>query len=93
MPKRTTSVTPSAARLTDSLRDIGYDFSSAIADLVDNSIAAGANNVWLDFTWNGGKALVVLRDDGHGMTLVQLREALRVGKAHGRIYLGMHAAV
>jgi hypothetical protein len=31
---------PSAARLTSSLRDIGYDFVSAIADLIDNSIAA-----------------------------------------------------
>ena len=35
-------VPPSAARLTGSLRDIGYDFHTAVADLVDNSIAAGA---------------------------------------------------
>src|SRR4051794_17400620 len=28
-------VAPSAARLTGSLRDIGYDFSTAVADIVD----------------------------------------------------------
>src|SRR5699024_4900896 len=33
-------VAPSAARLTRSLRDIGYDFPTAVADLVDNSISA-----------------------------------------------------
>ena len=45
MPRHMASVTPSAARLTESLRDIGYDFSSAIADLIDNSITAGATEV------------------------------------------------
>ena len=45
VPRRMASVTPSAARLTDSLRDIGYDFSSAVADLVDNSITADATEV------------------------------------------------
>ena len=37
---KTIEVAPSAARLTGSLRDIGYDFMTAVADLVDNSIAA-----------------------------------------------------
>ena len=35
-------VIPSARRLIQSLRDMGYDFAAAVADLVDNSIAAGA---------------------------------------------------
>ncbi len=35
---------PSAARLTSSLRDIGYDFVSAVADLIDNSISAEATD-------------------------------------------------
>ena len=38
---KTFEVAPSAARLTGSLRDIGYDFPTAVADLVDNSVAAG----------------------------------------------------
>jgi hypothetical protein len=36
-------VIPSARRLIQSLRDMGYDFAAAVADLVDNSIAAGAS--------------------------------------------------
>ena len=48
---KTFEVAPSAARLTGSLRDIGYDFPTAVADLVDNSIAAGASriNVYTQF--------------------------------------------
>ena len=42
---RSTTVIPSAARLMTSLRDIGYDLPSAVADLVDNSIDAGARTV------------------------------------------------
>ena len=43
---RSTAITPSAARLTESLRDIGYDFPAAVADIVDNSIMAGATRGW-----------------------------------------------
>jgi hypothetical protein len=39
------TVAPSAARLTKSLRDVGYDFPAAVADLVDNSITAGAKRI------------------------------------------------
>lgn len=42
---RSYEIAPSAARLTSSLRDIGYDFHSAVADIVDNSIAADATHV------------------------------------------------
>ena len=48
-----TSAAPSAARLTSSLRDIGYDFDSAVADLVDNSIAAGATDVAVEIGFAG----------------------------------------
>ena len=37
--------TPSAALLIESIRDIGYSLETAIADLVDNSISAGAKTV------------------------------------------------
>ena len=41
-------VIPSARRLMESLRDIGYDLPAAVADLVDNSIDADAENVRID---------------------------------------------
>ncbi|KUI15393.1 ATP-binding protein [Mycolicibacterium acapulense] len=85
-------VTPSAARLTDSLRDIGYDFSSAIADLVDNSITAGATEVDIVIEFEGESSKVFIADNGHGMTLNGLTEALRFGsrRAYGRGDLGRY---
>jgi hypothetical protein len=39
---------PGARRLIESLRNLGYECSTAIADLVDNSIAAQASEVYVD---------------------------------------------
>ena len=44
MPRKTTRHSVGGAA-DDSLRDIGYDLPSAVADLVDNSIDAGATVV------------------------------------------------
>jgi hypothetical protein len=92
-------VTPSAARLTDSLRDIGYDFSSAIADLVDNSITAGATEVNVVIEFDGGASRVFISDNGRGMTLNGLTEAMRFGSRRrygsgdlGRYGLGLKTA-
>lgn len=76
---RTYEVAPSAARLTGSLRDIGYDFPTAVADLVDNSVTAGASriNVYTQFEPKG--SYVMISDDGHGMSESGLIEALRFG--------------
>src|SRR6266508_359055 len=83
-------VTPSARRLTDSLRHIGYEFVTAVADLVDNSVAADARNVDLDIQFDGARSLVMIADDGVGMTKRELNEALRFGtrRSYGRGDLG-----
>ena len=36
---------PDAARTIDGLRDTGYDFNSACADIIDNSVSAGADKI------------------------------------------------
>ncbi|WP_332451628.1 ATP-binding protein [Burkholderia ubonensis] len=36
---------PSAACLSASMRDLGYSLEAAIADLIDNSISAGADAI------------------------------------------------
>jgi hypothetical protein len=88
----TAAITPSAARLTESLRDIGYDFPSAVADIVDNSITAGASRVDIEIEFNGEQSLVVIADDGHGMTANGLVEALRYGsrRSYARSDLGRY---
>lgn len=89
-------VPPSAARLTGSLRDIGYDFPTAVADLVDNSIAAGATRVGVDLVFEPNESYVLISDNGTGMTPSGMLEALRFGSRRkyrhnelGRFGLGL----
>jgi hypothetical protein len=70
---------PRADALIHSLRAFGYDLSTALADLIDNSISAGAQNVWLEFFWNGGQSTIALMDDGQGMSETELQNAMRPG--------------
>src|SRR5437879_2839858 len=98
MPRRTT-VIPSAARLMTSLRDIGYDLPSAVADLVDNSIDAGATSVRISVGTSGGDAFIRIADNGCGMTDRVLDEAMRYGSRRtyvndqlGKFGLGLKAA-
>ena len=59
---------PSARRLMESLRDIGYDTPAAVADLVDNSIDADARNVEVTIAAEGSDSWIRVADDGAGMT-------------------------
>ncbi|GIG91119.1 ATP-binding protein [Plantactinospora endophytica] len=85
-------VSPSAARLTGSLRDIGYDFPTAVADVVDNSVAAGATRVEILIEYDGTDSRVFIADDGGGMSPPALLEALRFGtrRDYGRSELGRY---
>ena len=82
-----------------SLRDIGYDLPSAVADLVDNSIDAGATTVRISVGRRGGIAFLRIADDGHGMTDRALDEAMRYGSRRayetadlGKFGLGLKTA-
>jgi hypothetical protein len=75
---------PAASRLIGSLRDMGYEFTTAVADLVDNSIEAGATLVSIDVEFEGEDSWVRIADNGTGMTSSALREALRYGST--RVY-------
>ncbi|QPB84568.1 hypothetical protein CWC22_016880 [Pseudoalteromonas rubra] len=71
---------PDPARLIHGLRDTGYDFYTAAADIIDNSIAAGATNIniSIDLTLDGRK-YVYFGDDGHGMDVDGLFNAMKYG--------------
>lgn len=90
---------PSARRLINSLRDVGYEFHTAVADLVDNSIEAGATHVQIDIRYRGSRSCVMITDDGQGMTESSINEALRFGSQRqyegddlGRYGLGLKTA-
>lgn len=73
------TVLPSAGRLMASLRDIGYDLSSAIADIVDNAIDAGAGAVAVEIAADAADSWIRVSDDGVGMNRARLDEAMRYG--------------
>ena len=90
---------PAAGRLIGSLRDMGYEFATAVADLVDNSIEADASTVSVDIEFEGGDSWVRIADDGSGMAPVALREAMRYGSTRrysdddlGKFGLGLKVA-
>lgn len=77
-----------------------HTFETAIADLVDNSIDAGAHHVLVRFLARGG-AIIGLRliDDGRGMDALSIDEAMTFARKRaygtrdlGHFGLGMKAA-
>jgi len=73
------NLTPSAKRLISSMRDLGYEFSDAVAEIVDNSIQAGANVIQVNLQFDGHDSYLTVLDNGVGMTPSEIREAMRFG--------------
>lgn len=71
---------PDPERVIVGLRDTGYEFETAVADIVDNSIAANAEHVdlWLAADRRGNVRLAIV-DDGDGMDRSGLINAMRYG--------------
>lgn len=91
---------PDPSRLIFGLRDTGYDFNTAAADIIDNSIAAGSTevNIQVDLERDGRK-FVYFGDNGSGMDEAQLFNAMRYGapkrsniKSLGKFGLGLKTA-
>lgn len=71
---------PDPARVTEGLRDTGYEFDTAIADVIDNSIAAEADLVEVHINMDPkGNVVIGIVDDGRGMDREGLINALRYG--------------
>ena len=94
-------IVPFAPILVESTRSIGYSFEAAVADIIDNSISAGATGVSIDFQSNDPAWLCIM-DNGSGMTEEELINAMRYGSKSaldergkddlGRFGLGMKMA-
>lgn len=74
-----TSAEPEASSMIETFRAIGYSIETAIADIIDNSITAGAKNIWIDYIWKGADTTLSILDDGLGMNNEQLIQAMRPG--------------
>lgn len=92
---------PYAPTLMESTRAIGYSIEAAIADIIDNSIAANAARIDIDF-FPIGQSYISILDDGHGMSEMELISAMQYGSRSpldvreesdlGRYGLGMKTA-
>ena len=71
---------PDPERVIEGLRDTGYDFNTAIADIVDNSIAAEATRIDIIVNMDPRNDVTVyIADNGTGMNLPQLKNAMKYG--------------
>ena len=98
---KTHELPPNAARVIESLRDAGYSFNTAVADIIDNSIAAGADNINVACTMrlDNGEITIAIADNGCGMTLEEACNAMTYGSAEredihslGKFGLGLKTA-
>lgn len=74
---------PVAPSLMNSLRALGYTTAAALSDLIDNSIAAEAHVISINFRPVPEPYLTIV-DDGFGMTETELVDAMRFGSRDPR---------
>ena len=86
----TIELMPRASVMIEAMRDIGYSFDSAVADIIDNSIAAGAKDIDLRFGWEADLPWIAVVDDGCGMSRGELLEAMRPGSKDPRHERAVH---
>jgi hypothetical protein len=73
-------ITPNANRLINSLRSMGYELNTAVCDLIDNSIEANANKIYVQLEMDhDGYVEFSITDDGDGMSQDELRNAFTYG--------------
>lgn len=74
---------PVASILMQSLRSVGYTTASALADIIDNSIAANATTIRISLPPEP-ESYVAIVDDGTGMDEATLLAAMRFGSRDPR---------
>src|SRR5690606_21734912 len=93
---------PNPKSTINSYRSFGYNLSTAIADILDNSISANADEFVIDYKWTGLNAFTSMSANGNGMNKDELRSAMTPGskdpeeerdeKDLGRFGLGLNTA-
>lgn len=88
--------------LLTGLRAIGYSFSTAVADIIDNSVSAGADTINVYFDPIATVPFFCILDDGCGMNFTELNNAMMPGSDRsdkedsdlelGRFGLGLKSA-
>lgn len=102
MTQKTRHAPPKASAMMEALRGLGYSTATALADVVDNSISAGATEVRLYFEWRESDSHISILDNGCGMSDPELEAAMTLGTINplderaptdlGRFGLGLKTA-
>lgn len=71
------NILPEAANLFVAMRSLGYEDTAAVADLIDNSIDAKADNIWIAI--DDDLKRLFIADDGVGMSMETLNTAVKLG--------------
>lgn len=89
-------------KLMESIRSLGYTPEVAVADVIDNSLDAGSSRIEVGGDVSDIPEWLWIADDGTGMTIDQMADALRLGavssldsrghEALGRFGLGLKTA-
>ena len=93
---------PEAGSVIESTRSLGYSFHDAVADIVDNSVSAGAEHIDIMCDYDCAYPYLSVLDDGCGMDDSELRAAMTYGSKNpldhrddsdlGRFGLGLKVA-
>jgi hypothetical protein len=95
------TVNPNVKNFIQSLRDIGYSFEVAVADIIDNSITAKSSLIKI-YTVSEPNLIFSMLDNGYGMVKSELIECMRLATKNplddrepddlGRFGLGLKTA-
>jgi HSP90 family molecular chaperone len=77
--KKAEIANPSPKSTINSYRSFGYNLSTAIADIIDNSISANAKEIHIEYKWDGQNSYILILDNGDGMNCEELVLAMTPG--------------
>lgn len=70
---------PSPKSTINAYRSFGYNLSTAVADIIDNSVSAGADKIFINYEWKGKDSYLSILDNGTGMNKNELVLAMTPG--------------
>ena len=92
-------LTPDPVGTIEGMRDTGYEFNTALADIVDNSVDADATEINITIEMDEDGVFISVADNGHGMDEETLIRGMRYGgrdadnpKRLGKFGLGLKTA-
>jgi len=76
---RKVDASPPPKHHIEALSKIGYNFNTAVADIVDNSVSAKSKNIQIEFYQIDDVAIFFIADDGVGMAEPELISNMSIG--------------